>query len=282
MKPTGKTPLNKNDVSHLIDMALGNKMPWSTLASLLKDISPYDSKEVIIESLLKALEKLHLKLEEMSLPDFEDTKNSLDISGNVAFADDSVLVKPETLDDDIEVTKETNHEEKECSNKEKENNALSEDDSTKRDKVEPVGKIEKKQSTFVGNKEKGNSETELPKENEKKQAKNFELKPFQCKFCHKMVHNLIAHERIHTGEKPHQCKTCKKHFREKSNLKRHVRTHTGEKPYHCNKCSKSFTVSSNLKTHERTHTGEMPFECKTCGKRFKHNSSLINHAKSHK
>ena len=281
MNPIGKKPLNKNDVSHLIDMALGNKMPWSTLASLLKDITPYDSKEVIIDTLLTALEKLHMKLAEMFLPDFEDTKNSLDISGNVVLADDSVLVKPETLDDDIEVTKETNHEEKECSNKEKENNALSKDDSTRRDKDEPDGKIDK----FVGNENNCNSKTVIPKENEKKQDKNPEMKPFQCTSCHKRFQtsgSLIAHERIHTGEKPYQCKTCKKHFREKSNLKRHVRTHTGEKPYHCNTCSKSFTVSSNLKTHERTHTGEMPFECKTCGKRFKHNSSLINHAKSHK
>ena len=66
MNPIRKKPLNKNDVSHLIDMALGNKMPWNTLASLLKDIVPYDSKEVIVESLLTALEKLHMKLAKMS------------------------------------------------------------------------------------------------------------------------------------------------------------------------------------------------------------------------
>ena len=74
MKPICKNPLNKTDVSHLIDMALGNKMPWKTLASLLKDITPYDSKEVIIDTLLAALEKLNLKLADVSLPDFEDTK----------------------------------------------------------------------------------------------------------------------------------------------------------------------------------------------------------------
>ena len=58
MKTIAKKPLNKNDISNLIDMALENKMPWNALAYLLKDTTTYDPKQVI-ETLLKALEKLH-------------------------------------------------------------------------------------------------------------------------------------------------------------------------------------------------------------------------------
>ena len=175
MKQIGKTPLNKNDVSHLIDMALGNKMPWNTLASLLKDITPYDSKEVIIEILLKALEKLHLKLADMSVTYFEEESNETSIELNEenevvtnddvehsekdSSADNSLnapqnktkendyIVKLETIDDDIEVLdimKETIHEET--------NNELDEgqgysykmkDKLRKRDKDEPVKIIDK-------------------------------------------------------------------------------------------------------------------------------------------
>ena len=60
MKTVAKTPLNKNDISHLIDMALEDKMPWNVLVYLLKDTTTYDPKQVI-ETLLKALKKLHLK-----------------------------------------------------------------------------------------------------------------------------------------------------------------------------------------------------------------------------
>ena len=61
MKPVTKTPLNKNDISNLLDMALENKIPWNALGYLLKDTTTYDPKQVI-ETLLKELEKLHSKM----------------------------------------------------------------------------------------------------------------------------------------------------------------------------------------------------------------------------
>ena len=66
MKPIAKKSLTKNDITNLIDMALENKIPWNSLAHLLKDVTTYDPKQVI-DTLLKVLEELHLKTQEKSL-----------------------------------------------------------------------------------------------------------------------------------------------------------------------------------------------------------------------
>ena len=56
-----------------------------------------------------------------------------------------------------------------------------------------------------------------------------------------------------------------------------MRVHSGEKPFQCRFCRKAFAQSGNLIAHERIHTGEKPYQCEKCGKRFTQSSAYKNH-----
>ncbi|KAK1931748.1 Zinc finger protein 143 [Phytophthora citrophthora] len=85
--------------------------------------------------------------------------------------------------------------------------------------------------------------------------------------------------------KKHECPTCNKQFRGRSELQNHIRTHTGEKPLKCSYdgCTKRYAHSSNLRAHERTHAGIKPYTCHYdgCGKSFAHSVSLKEHIWMH-
>uniref|UniRef100_A0A2I2YIP4 Zinc finger protein 181 n=1 Tax=Gorilla gorilla gorilla TaxID=9595 RepID=A0A2I2YIP4_GORGO len=109
-------------------------------------------------------------------------------------------------------------------------------------------------------------------------------KPCECRECGKTLSHgssLTRHQISHSGEKPYKCIECGKAFSHVSSLTNHQSTHTGEKPYECMNCGKSFSRVSLLIQHLRIHTQEKHYECRICGKAFIHRSSLIHHQKSH-
>ena len=76
-------------------------------------------------------------------------------------------------------------------------------------------------------------------------------------------------------------RTGKKKLRSKIGLEIQMRTHTGEKPHQCKVCKKRLSTYANLNIHMSQHT-DITYICKQCDKEYKHKSSLACHVRDYR
>ena len=248
-------------ISHMIKMALNQKVSWETLESFLKDMSSSFAKsQQIIRILLQEFKHFHSKSVNLNM-------NSSKIDHDTLFSYDEEIENEDTFENFYE--------------KRDEHENVFDDDYYTNTKSEITSELYE----FDGNQiENDHGLPDEQKPTEEKATNQGMSKSLRCETCDKHFsfrQSLKKHKLIHSGEKPHQCNYCAKSFRHSNTLKNHERIHRGEKPFSCNDCSKAFTDSSALKIHGRIHTGEKPYKCKHCEKSFRQFKTVRDHERIH-
>lgn len=108
-----------------------------------------------------------------------------------------------------------------------------------------------------------------------------------CSVCSRRCQSmsgLSVHMKSHNDERPFQCPTCNKTYKDRGTLKRHVdRNHLQKRERHfiCENCGKGFYSKCDIKIHMRVHTGETPYTCQICCSRFSQLSTMLRHKRRH-